>query len=64
MGNGYARFEKELPKVVKNFPSLRIMNGLRQKFLRGSFDVIDDERKFWDSYDIEINLSPEIWGIC
>ncbi|MEL7119671.1 MAG: hypothetical protein AAFO07_09525 [Bacteroidota bacterium] len=52
--SSYTLFEKDLIEAQQRFPSLHIVNLEKQKILRGSFKVIDENGKFWNSYKIEI----------
>jgi hypothetical protein len=54
MTNGYKRFEKELQEASEHYPKLKIITQGSEKFLRGTFDVIDQEETHWESYEVEI----------
>lgn len=54
MTRSYQIFARQLLAAVEAYPTLSIVDEGGKKFLRGTFDVVDDEGKFWESFDIEI----------
>ena len=50
----YDIFEAQLSEAVKRYPKLGIEQGEAGCFLRGMFDVIDDEGQLWESFEIEV----------
>ncbi|MEO0728304.1 MAG: hypothetical protein AAFZ63_27395 [Bacteroidota bacterium] len=52
--SGYEVFHSQLRDAVAKYPSLKIIRGHGPAFLKGTFDVVDDTGKQWDSFEIEI----------
>lgn len=56
---GYKSFAEQIESITKAYSGLKIHTSNGQKFLKGTFEIRDDEGKVWDSYEIEIHCSPE-----
>jgi hypothetical protein len=56
MTEGYQLFVEELAEACRAYPTLSIYEDEKGKYLRGPFDIFDDDGKFWESYEIEIRF--------
>ncbi|MBK8564444.1 MAG: SEC-C domain-containing protein [Saprospiraceae bacterium] len=70
MNTSYQTFVSQLGAAVEAYPKLSIVEENGEKFLRGTFDVVDDDGRFWESHEIEIrwqqgfpNCFPKLFEI-
>jgi len=54
MEGGYSTFVDQLDFVTNEYPNLKIVSENGEKFLRGNLDIVDEDGKAWESYQVEI----------
>ncbi|MCK4344833.1 MAG: SEC-C domain-containing protein [Bacteroidales bacterium] len=50
------RIEKQYKEIEKVFPKLKLVKGNSFFSIQGTIEIIDKERTFWDSFDVDIKL--------
>ncbi|MBE8715094.1 hypothetical protein [Sphingobacterium hungaricum] len=53
------QFENDILVIPDTFNKLKIIESDGEKFLKGEVDIIDNEGKVWDVYQVEIRSSEE-----
>lgn len=53
------QFENDILVIPDTFNKLKIIESDGEKFLKGEVDIIDNEGKVWDVYQVEIRSSQE-----
>lgn len=53
--NSYEIFKQDLKQVIASYPDLKIVSTNGKQILKGTFRVIDDDGKEWNSFSIEIH---------
>ncbi|MDZ7659507.1 hypothetical protein [Fodinibius sp.] len=56
MGEGYSTFVDQLDSATEKYPQLKIVSENGEKFLRGNLEIIDEEGKQWELYQVEIKF--------
>ena len=54
-----AQFEKDILAVSEIYSKLAIAESGGEKILKGALDVVDNDGRIWDTYQIEIHSSEE-----
>lgn len=54
MEEGYSTFVDQLDSATNEYPNLKIVSENGEKFLRGNLDIVDEDGKEWESYQVEI----------
>lgn len=54
MEKGYSIFVDQLNQVIHRYPDFEISSKNGKEFLRGNLEIIDDEGKSWESFQVKI----------